>query len=132
MDLQELQERTILLWFGGLLLDAGHVVQIPEGKNVLVVRTKSGPRTVHVSIREDPVVPEGRVVIGTVSEIEDAAADAVVIVGKSDMDLRRVVVVPVQGTKNGWITEGRHYTVSADVLIDIERLHALLAKLGRV
>lgn len=125
-------ERRFTLWLGTLLLDRGHVVELPNGNSELHVRTREKARRLLLSIREEPVSrTKGRAVIGKIADLHEDVPDAIVIVSENGIDINAISVVPVQQTKEAWINEGRHYTLPAEQLVDFDRLDSWLAKLGR-
>lgn len=125
-------ERRCALWLGALLLDRGHVVELPNGRPELYVRTGKKVRRLLLSIRDQPVSREnGRAMIGKIADLQEDIPDAIVIVSENGRNLESISVVPVRKTKDAWVNEGRHYTLPADQLVDFERLDEWLSKLGR-
>lgn len=124
-------ERRFALWVGALLLHRGHVVALPNGKPELHVLTRKAPKRIWLSVRDTPVEHTGRIVVGTVAELEEMTPDAVVILCEQAPQLEAIVVVPVQSTKESWLNEGRHYTIPADKIADFDKLDQWLTKLGR-
>lgn len=124
-------ERRFSLWLGALLLNRGHVVELPNGRPELHVRTRQKAQRLLVSIRDEPVSrTEGRAVIGLIEDLQDDIPDAIVFVSEA-MDLEALSVVPVRQTRSAWINEGRHYTLGVEKLGDFDRLDEWLTKLGR-
>jgi hypothetical protein len=124
-------ERRFSLWLGALLLNRGHVVELPNGKLDLYVRTGQKARRLRLSIRDEPVSrTNGRAMVGKITDLQEDIPDAIVMISENG-SVDSISVVPVHQTKDGWINEGRHYTIPAEQLVDFDRLDNWLTKLGR-
>lgn len=124
-------QRQTLVWIGALLLHYGHVVEVPAaplGNHELFVRKKQF-RRIRVSLRDDLDLSSPRTIVETVSALEPKFPDAVVIAKRGVTDMRLIQVVPVQTTRDKWISEGRHYTVPTEHLVSFRALDAWLKKL---
>lgn len=125
-------DRRYALWFGALLLDKGHVVELPNGRPELHVRTGRGVKKILLSIRDAPIDrAAGQAVVGRVDELEGADSPhvvAILTVGVHDPD--SFSFVPVASTRKDWVNEGRDYTMAPDQFVDFDRLDEWLNKLG--
>lgn len=119
-------------WFGALLLSRGHLVQCPPGHGEVWVHVKKGVRRIAVSPREAVVSrTEGRAIVGRIADLVDNAPDAIVLVCAVDLSFPAISIVPVKSTRDAWLTEGRHYTIAGEQLVNFEHLNAYLTAQGK-
>lgn len=126
------EERRYALWFGALLLDRGRVVELPNGKPELHIRTGNGVKRLLVCVSETPADRNnGRARIAKVHDLEDDdLPHVVVLVGRDVLDANSLSFVPVSRTRSAWINDGVEYTVPANQLVDFDGLDAWFDKLG--
>lgn len=124
--------RRYALWFGALLLHHGRVVELPNGKPELHVRTGKGVKRILVSVGDAPADrANGRARIARVHDLDDGELPhVVVLVGREVTDPEALSFVPVSRTRSTWINDGVDYTIPADQLVDFDRLDAWFDQLG--
>lgn len=124
-------EREYAVWFGALLLDRGHVVELPNGRAELHLRTGNGIKKVFLSLRDRPVDRTGtRTIVGRIDELDGVELPHVIAILGSHEDTDSMVFVPVSRTRESWVADGRDYTVAAKELLGFDRLNAWLDQLG--
>lgn len=121
-------QRQALVWFGSVLLHYGHVVEVPDGDRELVVHKKT-PRRIHIEIHEQIDISKPRTPIAKIADLGDAFPDAVVLLEQGHFKESRIRVIPVQSTRDEWITEGRYYALPTTSLVTFSALDAWLKKL---
>ncbi len=125
-------DRRYALWFGALLLDAGRVIELPNGRPELHIRTGNGTKKVLLSIRDKPIDPTARrAIVGRIDDLDARELPhVIVILGADAHDTESLAFLPVARTRASWVNDGREYTVAADKLVDFDRLNEWLDQLG--
>lgn len=125
------QERQYALWFGALLLDRGRVVELPNGRPELHIRTGNGVKKVLLSIRDKPVDRSvTRAVIGRIDDLDGHELPHVIAILGSYEDTDSLAFLPVSRTRDTWVNDGREYTIETAKLLNFDRLNEWLDALG--